>query len=135
MPKTPHSSRGPSRWSFMVGAMASLHPRLAVGLDPFPQARVACVTQFGKWDLEQSVDRQGIAADLADHYKWRQRLARARDDERPPRRLAKRIKADRQQHRRTETGGDAALGEGDRDPALGDVVGTVERPRPHARPD
>src|ERR1700733_1209464 len=135
MPKTPHSSRGPSRWSFTVGAMPSLLPRLAAALDPFPQPALACIAQLGNWDVEQSLDRQGVAADLADHDEPGECVTRSGHDEPPARRLAERIEALRQVHCRAQTAGDHALGERDRDPAFGDVVRAPERARAHPRPD
>src|ERR1700733_378221 len=135
MPNTPHSSRGPSRWSFTVGAMPTLSPRLAAALDPFAQPAVTGVTQVGNWDVEQPLDRQGVAADLADDDETGERFTRSGHDEPPARRLAERIKPLRQVHHRAQATGDRALGERDRDPALSDVVRAPERARAHPRPD
>ena len=116
--------------------MPNLAPRLAAALDPFAQPASRAVAQLGNWELEQARrSLSAIAADLADHDKAGQGLARARDDEPAPRRLAERIEPAGQPHRRAEAAGDAALGQRDRDAALGDVVGAAERPRPDARPD
>ena len=115
--------------------MPNLWPRLAAALDPFAQTRLARRVQLGNWEIQEPVDPQRIAADLADHDETDEGLARAGDDEPAPRRLPERIEPSRQPDRRTEAPGDAALGQGNRDPAFGDVVGAAERARPHARPD
>jgi hypothetical protein len=101
MPKTPHSSRGPSRWSVR----------------------------------EQPVDPQLIPAHLADNHEPGQSRARAGHDEPPTRRLTERIQPSRQPNRCANVAGNAALGERDRDTALGDVVGTAECPRTHTGAD
>src|SRR5437764_8068939 len=75
MPKTPHSSRGPSRWSFTGGGMPNQSPRLAAGLDPFGQPALPDLPQLGNCELEQTVDRQHVAANRADHDKAGQGLA------------------------------------------------------------
>src|ERR1700733_9253975 len=134
MPKTPHSSRGPSRWSFTGGGMPNLAPRLAAALDPFAQTRLARLAQLGNCDLEQALDPQHVAAYLTDHDEAGEGLARTGDDEAPPWRFPERIEPRRQPDRRTEIAGDAALGQRGRGAALGDVVSAHERTRTDARP-
>src|ERR1700751_4219756 len=135
MPKTPHSSRGPSRWSVTGGRMPSLPPRLAAALDPSGQTALPDRPQLGDPNVEQTVDAQNLATDLADHDEAGQGLARAGHDEPPAGRLPERIQTRRQPNRRADCPRDAALGKRDRDTALGDVVRAVERPRPDARSD
>src|SRR6185437_5667234 len=115
MPKTPHSSRGPSRWSFTAARMPSLPPRLAAALDPFGQPAVPSRAQIGNCDVEQPVNPKRVAADLANHDEAGQGLTRTRHDERTTRRLPERIDRVRQPHRRTQTTGHAAFGQRDSD--------------------
>ena len=44
---------------------------LAAGLDPFGETCVPGGAQLGNCELEQPLDRQRLAADLADHHKAR----------------------------------------------------------------
>src|SRR5579859_3084429 len=126
MPNTPHSSRGPSRWSFTAARIPSLAPRLAAALDPFGQPAVPGRAQLGDCDLEQPVNSKRVATDLADHDKARQCLAGAGHDERATGRLSERIESTRQPHRCTHAAGDTAFGQRTGNATLRDVVGAPE---------
>ena len=108
MPKTPHSSRGPSRWSIHGSTHAQPPSRLAAGLDPFGEACVPRAARNSETASSSSPSMASVvAADLADHDKARQCLDQAGDDERSPRRLAERVEPVGQADRRTDPAGDA----------------------------
>src|SRR5947209_17783480 len=102
MPKTPHSSRGPSRWSFTAARMPSQWSRLAAALDPLRQPAVPRRAQLGDPELKQALDGQALTADLADHDEAGEGLARTGHDERTTGRLPERIDPARQPHRRAQ---------------------------------
>src|SRR6202000_2491654 len=91
--------------------------------------------QFGNWEFEQVLELERIAADLADHGHSRQRLGRARYDETRPEVLPERVEARGQPPAGAHLARDTAFGQGPRDPALGDVMCTLQRTRPHRLPD
>ena len=118
---------------------ANLFPRLrsmrggAEGAAVIPaggEARGVGALEVDERDREHAVDRQRVAADLADHPRGGaergQRRSRAGDDERARALAEEVVEAG---DRRAEAGGDRALGQRDRDAALGDVVGGADRAR------